>query len=621
MKNVGFIVVIIYLLSIINNVLAQKADSIKNSHDNNEGFNQVINNLDFKDTDIRDVIRSLATMYDLNIFIDNSIANKVTLHLSHVKVYDIIKFIVEENNLRLVETEYILKILPAEIPPPKPKEIFIEYEEGLLSVDFKNEPVDDAMRLVAQKSGATILLDKYVSGRINGLLQKVPFEVGLRHLLENNGFLLDKNKNIYTVQPAEEPFTEGEGKSIRSRGGRYVQVEDSLISIDVHNVTFNQLVQEAARKLDKNIFIYGNLEGSISARVEGLLFQDFLNFLFQGSNYTFKIQDGVYLIGDKTVKGISSSELIKLDYLKADALEKLLPQSFTAKAEIKYIIEQNGVMVIGTNNIIKDIKDYIKQIDQPSPQILIEALVIDFNTSKLRNISIKAGYSNAAQADTSGGIINQLLPGIDLLFNSKTINRFIDKAGNFMGVANVGKLPDDFYMQVKALESEGMAQIRSRPQIATLNGYPAEISIGQTQYYKLVTRTPYRDPTQVYLSETETFHTIEANVSLKITPWVSASGEITVEIHPEFRTPVGSFNAQVPPTIQTRSLKSTVRLRDGETIVLGGLIRTVVEENTVGLPYIRHLPLIGGLFESKNYNKYREELIIYITPHLYYMDE
>jgi type IV pilus assembly protein PilQ len=458
-------------------------------------------------------------------------------------------------------------------------------------VDFKNEPVDDAMRLVAQKSGSTILLDKYVSGRINGLLQKVPFEVGLRHLLENNGFLIDKNKNIYTVKPAEEPFTEGEGKSIRSRGGRYVQVEDSLISIDVHNVTFNQLVQEAARKLDKNIFIYGNLDGSISAHVCGLLFKDFLNLLFQGSNYTFKVQDGVYLIGDKTVKGLSSSELIKLDYLKADALEKLLPQSFAAKAEIKYVTEQNGVMVIGTHNIIKDIKEYIKQIDQPSPQILIEALVIDFNTSKFREISVKAGYSNAAQTDTSGSFINQLLPGIDLLFNSKTINRFIDKAGNFMGVANVGKLPDDFYMQVKALESEGMAHIRSRPQIATLNGYPAEISIGQTQYYKLVTRTPYRDPTQVYLSETETFHTIEANVSLKITPWVSASGEITAEIHPEFRTPVGSFNAQVPPTIQTRSLNSTVRLRDGETIVLGGLIRTVVEENTVGLPYIRHMPV------------------------------
>jgi type IV pilus assembly protein PilQ len=620
MKNKGVLVVLIYLLLLSTEVFSQSEDSTNSFKEGAQGFDRVIDNLDYKNTDIRDVIRSLATMYDLNIFIDNSINFNVTLHLSNVKVYDIIDFIVREHKLRLEETGSILKILPAEVAPPKPKEVFVEYENGLLSVDFKNEEIEAAMRYVAQKSGETILLDKYASGKITGLLQKVPFDIGLKGLLDNNGFLLDKNKDIYTVKPAEEPFTEGEGKAVRSRS-HYVQVEDSLISMDVQNATFNQLVQEAARKLDKNIFIYGKLDGSISARVEGLLFEDFLNFLFQGSNYTYKVNDSVYLIGDKSVKGISSSELIKLDYLKTDVLEKLLPQSFAEKAELKYVTEQNGVMVIGTNNIISDIKDYIKKIDRPSPQILIEALVIDFNNSKLRDISVNAGYNKEVQTDTSHGFINKLLPGIDLLFNSQTLNRFIDKAGNFLGVANVGKLPDDFYMQIKALESEGMAQIRSRPQIATLNGYPADISIGQTQYYKLVTRTPYRDPSQIYLSETETFQTIEANVSLKITPWVSASGEITAEIHPEFRTPVGSFNSQVPPTIQSRSLNSTVRLRDGETIVLGGLIRTAVEESTEGVPIIRDVPLIGFLFESKNYNKYREELIIYVTPHLYYMDE
>jgi len=102
---------------------------------------------------------------------------------------------------------------------------------------------------------------------------------------------------------------------------------------------------------------------------------------------------------------------------------------------------------------------------------------------------------------------------------------------------------------------------------------------------------------------------------------VSASGEITAEIHPEFKTPVGSFSPTVPPTIQSRALNSTVRLHDGETIVLGGLIKTGVDEKVEGLPFIKDIPLIGTLFESKSYNKYTEELIIYVTPHLYYMDE
>jgi type IV pilus assembly protein PilQ len=227
------------------------------------------------------------------------------------------------------------------------------------------------------------------------------------------------------------------------------------------------------------------------------------------------------------------------------------------------------------------------------------------------------------------------LPGLDILLGGDLVNRYIDKAGNFFGFTKIGKLPDDFYLQLSALESEGIAQIRSKPQIATLNGYPAEISIGQTQYYKLKSRTPYgygydfttqsqqqqQQSYSPYISETERFHEIKANISLKITPWVSASGEITTEIEPDFETPIGTFSAEVLPTIQTRKLLSTVRLKDGETIVLGGLIQTTVDKKEEGLPYIRKIPIIGNFFQNTSYNQTTSELIIYVTPHLYYFNE
>ncbi|MCK5455430.1 MAG: type II and III secretion system protein, partial [Calditrichia bacterium] len=189
---------------------------------------------------------------------------------------------------------------------------------------------------------------------------------------------------------------------------------------------------------------------------------------------------------------------------------------------------------------------------------------------------------------------------------------------NYFGIANIGKLPDDFYFKVKALENIGRANIRSRPQITTLNGHPADITIGQTQYYILKTQTPIRDPSQVYMQESQQFHTIEANISLQIIPWVSASGEITVEIHPEFNNPIGQFSSEVPPTIQRRALNSTVRLQDGETIVLGGLIQTLESENISKIPFLGSIPLIGYLFRNTSRKTSKSELIIYITPHLSY---
>jgi len=611
-KNFKFIVLVSVFLSTI--LISQNI--------NEQGLQKEITDFSYRNTDFRDVIRSIATKYNLNIFVDNSITSKVTLHLSNVKVIDAIKFMVEENNLELVQTGNIIKILAKELPPPTPKVINVEYKNDKLSVDLKNEKVEDAIYAIAQKSGKTILLDKYVSGTINGFMQSIPFETGLRQLLENNGYRLQKNSGIYVVQPSEQPFIEGQGKNLKSRGYRSLHVEDSLITMDVQDAPLKGLVQDAARRLGKDIFIYGTIDGQISARVEKIKFDEFLNLIFQGSNYTYKMQNGIYLIGDKSVKGISTSELVKLDYLRAENISDMLPQTLLQKAEIKIITEQNGAMVVGTKSVINEIKEYISRIDKPSPQILIDALVIDFSKGRSREISIDGGYTNQnLSSDTSGFKLDKILPGIDAVFSSNVLNRWIDGAGNYLGIGKIGKLPDDFFLQIKALETEGVIQVRSRPQIATLNGHPADISMGQTQYYKIKSTTPYRDPTQVIFSETEQFQTIEANIALQITPWVSASGEITCEIHPDFKTPVGKFDPEIPPTIQSRALNSTVRLKDGETIVLGGLIQTIFEESESGIPIIKNIPLVGEFFKSTNYNKQRNELIIYVTPHLYYMDE
>jgi type IV pilus assembly protein PilQ len=109
-------------------------------------------------------------------------------------------------------------------------------------------------------------------------------------------------------------------------------------------------------------------------------------------------------------------------------------------------------------------------------------------------------------------------------------------------------------------------------------------------------------------------------VSLEITPWVSSSGEVTAEIHPEFNTPVGSFNSEVPPTINSRVLDSTVRLKDGETIILGGLIQDVESVKLNKIPILGDIPIIGKLFSNRQTDKSKSELIIFITPYVFYGD-
>ena len=184
----------------------------------------------------------------------------------------------------------------------------------------------------------------------------------------------------------------------------------------------------------------------------------------------------------------------------------------------------------------------------------------------------------------------------------------------------MGKLPDDFYLRINALDRLDKINIRSRPQLTTLNGHAAELIIGETRYFKLVSQTPfYEQPDQGYTPRTtnERFEKIEINTTLRMTPWVSSSGEITVEINPEFR----SINdeqqvAELPPNIRTRALKATVRVRDGETIVLGGLIEEQNFSTSTQVPLLGKIPLIGRLFRNQHSGTSTSELLIYVTPRL-----
>jgi type IV pilus assembly protein PilQ len=266
-------------------------------------------------------------------------------------------------------------------------------------------------------------------------------------------------------------------------------------------------------------------------------------------------------------------------------------------------------------------EEFLAQVDKPVPQVLIEALVVDYDLTRNKEFGIQASY--LGKADTTGiERSGTIIPGIDVGATGPWINRRLEKIGhvNLFGhdldVGSLGVLPADFYLKIRALEQKGLANVRSRPLLATLNGQLASLSIGTTQYFLLKTTTPYRDQNQVVFQESQTFQTIDADVKLEITPYVGGDSTITVEIKPDFRTPVGAFNATVPPTINRRALSSTVVIKDGETIVLGGLIEEGESESRSQVPILGSIPIIGNLFSSTSKTSRKSELVIYVTPHI-----
>lgn len=579
------------------------------------GATKNIELLDFKNTDIRDVIRAIASKYNLNIFVENGIDNRITVHLVDIPVYDALKFIAKEYGLKLERDGNIFKFERPFVPEPEPEPLSLFYENGLLSLDLKEE----ALRLVAEEiskyTGNNVIVNRGAEGSITGFMQRVPFEQALQILMSTNGFSVREKKGVYLVDKA---YQHDENSSLNNGRSFWVGVKDSLVTLDVTRAYIRDVLREIFLQIGYDLVVYEEVKGDITARCSQISLDNVLSYLLRGTEYSYRSENGVYLIGGKSLQGMNSAKLIRLNHLQVDKVVELLPENIAKQGALKVIKEHNGVVVTGSQELINETENFIREVDRPIPQVLIEALVVDFNRQHVGEFGIKAGIAPAA--DSGASIINSLFPVVDVSVSGAQINNILDVYQPF-GLSRIAKLPDNFYLQIKAMENEGKANVRSRPQIATLSGHTASISIGTTQYFILRTETPIPGSNQVVLQESERFETIKAELKLEVTPWVTATGEIITEIRPEFSTPKNGLNSSVPPTIDHRVLDSTVKLKDGETIVLGGLIQEFDIESITKFPILGHIPLLGKLFQNRSYNKSSSELIIYLTPHVYYVGD
>jgi MSHA type pilus biogenesis protein MshL len=175
----------------------------------------------------------------------------------------------------------------------------------------------------------------------------------------------------------------------------------------------------------------------------------------------------------------------------------------------------------------------------------------------------------------------------------------------------------DFTAVLDALKQQGELKVVSKPRLRTLNNQPAVVRVGQDIpiFLRSVTQSPGNPPV---ITETETIQTITVGTVLSITPQVSAGGLITMDITPAVSRLVrmdksGTGNTSAP-VIDIRQASSIVRVRDGATIIMGGLVQDSETTTRRKIPLLGDIPLLGKAFTGKYESKERTELIFFLTP-------
>jgi type IV pilus assembly protein PilQ len=158
--------------------------------------------------------------------------------------------------------------------------------------------------------------------------------------------------------------------------------------------------------------------------------------------------------------------------------------------------------------------------------------------------------------------------------------------------------------QINTLVQRGRASILAEPRVATLNNHEASLLVGEQ--YPVVTVNQQTGYPSV--------QTIDVGVRLRLTPTIGAEGSITAELHPEFSQIIGFNNGF--PIIANRKVDATLRVHDGETIVLGGLFQDIDSDTVTKLPFLGDLPVLGGVFRNRQRSHTKDEIVFFITPRI-----
>lgn len=576
--------------------------------------------IDVKDTDLRDVIRMISKGYDINILLDNDVSGKITLHLVDVPIMEGLHSIAESNGLEVVKEGMVYKIKRASAE----QKSLIRYADGKLTIDVQNIEVKSFLKELSSKTAISIVPDAKVEGKITGKLYQVNLDDGLRVLLEGNGFKVTKRKNIYQItsssdQPGSQSQFPGRTGFSSPSNKSSVEYNNGLVSLEVINGDLEDIIRAISEQSDVEIITYGSIKTEINAKLKDIPLTEALALLLGGTRFTFVQKDNVILIGDRNTatpsgQTLSKSELIHLKHIKADNLPSILPKDIPP-TNVRVIKEQNALLISGTSEDIVAAKEFLNTIDIPTPQVRIDAVIVEFKDNIDKGSAFRAGKTKGLM-DSSYNITpfpqhkynTTASQAFELGVSGKDLKKFFKKLD--WGIIN--EIPDELFAVLRLMEVQNKAKVLAQPSILTLNGNKASIDVSETQYFTIVTG--------VGENQTSRFQPIKFGITLDIVPWISQSGQITAEITPNVSNS-DKTNDDGYPNVSTRSITTTVRLNDGQTLALGGLIKNQESEFSYKVPILGSIPIIGGLFRQTGKTRQKSNLVVFITPHIIHDDQ
>ncbi|MBM3307878.1 MAG: hypothetical protein FJY74_06100 [Candidatus Eisenbacteria bacterium] len=402
---------------------------------------------------------------------------------------------------------------------------------------------------------------------------------------------------------AQETVTGATDDGSRVRGQR--------ISLNLQDVTLGNVLKVMTQKSGINFLIGSDLVGrSINVYLEDVLVEDALAAIMRANGlwYTRLKGTNIYVIMEAPdgPPVATVTEVLHANYASAGELEPTVKAILTSAGSIVVDKRTNSLVVSDIPENMPTLQSLVKELDAPTGQVLIEARVVEFSEDASSRLGISWEYGDFESGSGGGGGA----VSYGTTFNNSTadegiLSLSIGKWASFLEL-------QDLSAAISAMQKEGLAEVLAEPRVLTVDNKEAVIEI--TQRMALAKKVTYREGGQE--STVEPIFG-DVGVTLKVTPNINNDQFVTMTIEPTVSSAQrSSFFPNEAVDTRQRTARTTVMVKDAQTVVIGGLLRKDVVRTDFKVPLLGDIPILGHLFRKSEDSETRTEVVVFLTPRI-----
>ena len=400
------------------------------------------------------------------------------------------------------------------------------------------------------------------------------------------------------------------------------------VFIDVSDVPIETVIRQLTEQANVDFIKSPNVEGNVTVTLTDVSVEEALRSILDVHGCAFiKGESVVTILSREEVPEISErlvTETFEIIYADIEQVVEALNKFLSSQGKVSYVKGTRFLIVTDTEPKIRDISKLIEKIDKIIPQVMVEVRIYDITCKDNLDLGVD-WYASRRTNWTSGGYFSDdditiSKDGSDTYINSITDPALISgfsggtskTADTTLGYLRLGILNKhvDIDAQLRAEKENIEAKLLANPRITVIDK--------GTALFDIVTEHPYIERTITGTSTTETVKFKNVGTKLQVTPQITSDGMLKLRVMPEFGIVVGQVQVSTSniPIVDTRKVDTEALIKDGDTIVLGGLRKKDTSKQINKVPFLGDLPIIGNLFRFEGETTTVAELVVFITPHI-----